>query len=85
MESSSEFSLHLQFFDAQLLFGFSPPRHVAMTTALHKIQRSDNTAAALERGSRLIKVEIVAQRDYWRLMTLLWAPQSKFLKIMVIK
>lgn len=52
MEPRSEFSLHLQFFDAQLLFGFSPPCHVAMTTALHKPQSSDNTASAARRGAR---------------------------------
>lgn len=63
MESSSEFSLHLEFFDAQLLFGFCPLCHIAMATALHKILCSDNTAPALLKGSRLRKVEIV-QRDY---------------------
>lgn len=47
MESSSEFSLHSEFFDAQLLFGFCPPYHIAIATALHKILCSDNAAPAL--------------------------------------
>lgn len=56
MESSAEFSLHVQFFDAQLLLVLSPPLHVAMTTALRKKALSGDAATTSERGSSLIKL-----------------------------